>query len=278
MHTGLSKAKAKWLHTLADRKGRREERAFVAEGVRVIRDGLAAGAELRLLVAEADAINAQTTAGREIRALFGSIHSDLTAITDDVTFKSLSDTVSSQGVVAAFTIPPLDGLESVLEEEGRGASALTGAILVLDNLRDPGNVGTVLRNAAAFGCACVVMTEGCADPFSPKVVRASMGGVFALPMSLGRKPEELAELFESRGVPVFLLDSAPGEASVYPPPPVPRPAFVVGGETEGLSEAWRSKSATVVRIPQMARIDSLNAGVASAVVLARWWEQVCPRV
>jgi TrmH family RNA methyltransferase len=122
----------------------------------------------------------------------------------------------------------------------------------------------------------VVLTEGCVDPFSPKVVRASMGGVFSLPISMGKKVLELVDVFRRRGVPVYLLDSAPGGESLYPPPADRRPAFVVGGETEGLSPEWRCGLEKVVRIPQMPRIDSLNAGVASAVVLARWWEQVCP--
>lgn len=277
---GLSKAKMKWLASLADRKGRREERAFVAEGVRIVRDGLAAGAELRLLVAEADSMNAESQAGREIRALVASVNRDLVQVADKDSFQSLSDTVTSQGVLAAFTIPPLDGLERVLGVDGEAGIGpeVPGAVLVLDNLRDPGNVGTVLRNAAAFGCACVVLTEGCADPFSSKVVRASMGGVFSVPMSMGKKVEELVGMFREHSLPLYLLDSAPGVECMYPPPPEMRPVFVVGGETEGLSPGWRCGLERVIQIPQMPRIDSLNAGVASAVVLARWWEQVCPKV
>lgn len=267
----LSKGRAKWLRSLSARKGRSEERAFIAEGVRLVRDGIASGAELRLLLGDRDALAANSSLAKEARSLLAA-HPSVAFDCDAEEFATLTDTVNSQGLIAAFTLPRLDGLERALQLP----ADKPGAILVLDNLRDPGNVGTILRMAAAFGCACAVLTEGCVDPFSTKVVRASMGGIFTLPLSFGLPVSQVIDLLRAQQVTIHLLDSAPDRPGTYPPPAIARPCFVVGGETEGLSAGWANAEATTIFIPQTSRVDSLNAGIAASVVLARWWEQVRP--
>ena len=139
--------------------------------------------------------------------------------------------------------------------------------MVLDGVQDPGNVGTILRTADAFGAPGLLLLPGCADPFGPKAVRASMGAVFRLgawSVSL----EQLGAILRRSALP--LIGAALGEHS-YEVETMPRPAMTaVGSEGRGLSGAVLALCDGTVRIPMRQRCESLNAAMAAAVLL---WEQ-----
>ena len=140
-------------------------------------------------------------------------------------------------------------------------------VIVLENVQDPGNVGTVLRTADAFGMDLVVLCGSCADPYNPKTVRASMGAIFRQSVV----KTDLAGLKDVlRGLPLYGAALAPGGLDVRDLPREPL-AVAVGNEGKGLTAALLEKCAGTCRIPMGPRTESLNAGVAAAIVM---WEMV----
>ena len=140
-----------------------------------------------------------------------------------------------------------------------------GQVLLLDGLQDPGNLGTILRTAEAFALGAVVLCEGCADPFSPKVVRSTMGAVFRLPC-VTLPLAEAAERLHRNGLPLYATalheDSVP-LSSVS----LSKAAVIIGSEGKGVTEQALRLSDRRVIIPMKGRAESLNAGVAAAIVI-----------
>ena len=139
--------------------------------------------------------------------------------------------------------------------------------LVLDGVQDPGNVGTIWRTADALGADGLILVNGCADPWNPKTVRATMGACFRLPV-YERNADGLAQWLGKQGIPLYAtalredtVDLRKAELS--------RCAVVIGSEGRGVSEGLLSQSAKTLKIPMRARCESLNAAAAATVVL---WE------
>ncbi len=145
-------------------------------------------------------------------------------------------------------------------------SRLAGSrFLIVDSVRDPGNMGALLRSAAAFGVDAVYLTPGSADPFNPKAVRASMGAIFALPVYLGQKPTTLAAKLRTAKIPIFVAD--PHEGQPAPSTPPKKWSLVVGGETTGYSPAWKNSAMRPIRITTTGKVESLNSAVAGGILL-----------
>lgn len=142
-----------------------------------------------------------------------------------------------------------------------------GHWLVLDGVQDPGNVGTILRTADAFGCGGVFLLGACADAFNPKTARASMGAVFRIPV-YACPLDELCALLGRSGIPLYgtaLRDDTVDVRGV----PLARAAVAIGSEGRGLSGEVLARCEKTLKIPMQPRCESLNAAVAAAVVL---WE------
>jgi TrmH family RNA methyltransferase len=167
-------------------------------------------------------------------------------------FGTLSETVTSQGVIAVVPIPvprpPPD----------------PGLILVLDQIHDPGNLGTILRSAEAAGVDLVLLMRGCVDPWGPKVLRAGMGAHFRLAVQTGIGWAEVAQWLAGR--PLWLAD--PRGTIPYDQVDWARPcALVIGGETAGFSPEVITLSQGRVMIPMAGQAESLNAAMAATVLL-----------
>ena len=138
-------------------------------------------------------------------------------------------------------------------------------VLLLDGLQDPGNLGTILRTAEAFALGAVVLCEGCADPFSPKVVRSTMGAVFRLPC-VTLPLAEAAERLHRNGLPLYATalheDSVPLSTVS-----LSKAAVIIGSEGKGVTEQALRLADKRVIIPMKGRAESLNAGVAAAIVI-----------
>ncbi len=160
----------------------------------------------------------------------------------------LSPLRTSQGIVGFFDKPDW------------GFQDLTRHLVFADGLQDPGNLGTILRTAAASGLFSLVTAPGTVSCFNAKVVRASAGYLFSVPFVEGRKVDELRR----RGYTIFVADAA-GGSELFSAPLDPPLAVVIGREGGGPSSA--SKGAMRLRIPMAAGVESLNAAVASAVIM-----------
>jgi RNA methyltransferase, TrmH family len=222
---------------------------FVLEGVRLVTDALASGAELDLVLYAPGQLT-ETDAGQQ---LLGRI--ERLPVGHQATSQVLgaaSDTVHPQGVVALARWP--------LIEPGK-----PGLILALDNIQDPGNLGTLLRSAEAVGAAEVLCARGTADLYSPKVVRAAMGAHFRLAMEQDLGWEQLGERLAFVDH-IYAADAAatlPYYAADWRQPS----ALIVGNEAHGLSEEVRSLAGVLIGIPMRGQAESLNAAIAGSVIM-----------
>jgi TrmH family RNA methyltransferase len=176
-------------------------------------------------------------------------------------------------VIGIFEQPAQRDFAEVFAE--RAESGASGPWIVLDGLGDPGNVGTVLRTAAAFNAGGVVTLPGTSDPFGSKAARASMGACFRLPVVRldASGTDVVAELEALRAaVPalrVVVLD-ATGRARLAETSLDATTLVVVGGERDGVSDAARASADITVSIPQDPDVESINAGVAASIALYEW--------
>ncbi|MCF8567282.1 RNA methyltransferase [Alicyclobacillus tolerans] len=180
-------------------------------------------------------------------------------------FAQLADTVTPQGVIAIAKLP--DALM-----ESNGAPLLRYAVL-LDGVQDPGNVGTLLRSADAFGISAVCAGSGTADPFSPKVVRASMGGLFRVQVQDSdsvKFVQSWKSLWPDGQVVVATADAA---TDCYRADLTKPTLLVIGGEAFGVSNEVAQLADIKVRIPMTGMADSLNAAVAGSVLLYETFRQ-----
>lgn len=236
----------KYVRSLERRSIRRRERAFVVEGRRAVDDARRAGAEPTLvLLREGDATAFDPTMVNVGQTTVRSLASAL--------FDQLAGTVHPQGVLAIFPIPDL-----VIPSER------SPLFLIVDGLRDPGNLGTLLRSAAGAGVTAAVWTAGTVDPFNPKTVRAAMGAHFRLPIV--EYNEEVGD--EIQASTVLRVVARVGDHPPYDTVDWRQPAtLIVSAETGEESRVVQDLATREIAIPMAAGMDSLNAAVAAAVIL-----------
>lgn len=225
------------------RSARRNSGEFVGEGPKLLAEAIKSGAELTTVVTSGE-LSALPEETRTVE-----VPADL--------LQSMCDTKTPQGVLFLCRIPDTSAPE-----------VLPGSrYLVLDGLQDPGNVGTIWRTADALGADGLILVNGCADPFSPKTVRATMGACFRLPV-YEVTAEELPGLLERSQLPLYATALREDTVDVRQAD-LSRAAVVIGSEGRGISEGMLALSQKTLKIPMRERCESLNAAVAATVVL---WE------
>lgn len=247
MITSTHNEKIKWLRALQTQpRLRREEAVFVIEGVRLAEEALAAGWPTRLVV-YSDELNER---GLAVVAGFTERGVAVEAASPQV-LRAASDTEAPQGLVAALdyrALPLPDELDFVL---------------IPDRMRDPGNLGTMLRTAAAAGVQALLCPPETVDAFAPKVLRSAMGAHFRLPVHL-LEWDEIAARTERLGL--VVADAEKGEP--YDRFDFRAPlALVVGSEADGAGPQARRLAEGYVRIPMPGAAESLNAAVAAGILM-----------
>lgn len=250
-----------WQALLGNRRKRRQAGAFVVQGVRPITLALEHGWPVRALLYDdgrrlsrwaGSVLESPAAAGAERVAMSAGLLSELG--------EKDQDTPELIAVVAL----PADDL---------GRIPVDGGFLgvAFDRPSSPGNIGTVMRSADAFGAAGLIVTGHGADPYDPRAVRASTGSLFALPVVRAEGPAAVLEWVAARrraGVPVTVLGSDEhGETDVAGYDFTGPTLVVIGNETSGLSEAWRAACDVIARIPISGSASSLNAASAASVLL-----------
>jgi TrmH family RNA methyltransferase len=239
---------------LRRRKARERTNLFVAEGVRSVEELLGSSLVVRgVLVAPqlADAPHGVTL----LAALAKRADVERTDVTER-DFASAAETESPQGVLAIAEIPQRT-LESV-------ASVTPLTLLVLDAVQDPGNVGTILRTAAALGATATVALPGTVDLWNAKVVRSGMGAHYHH-SCLHCTADELFAFLERERVPLWGADARGKPLSVQRRPP--RLAIAVGNEGNGLTSTTRDRASALVALPIASDVESLNVAVATGILL-----------
>lgn len=225
----------KELASLKEKKGRRRTGTFLVEGHKMVREAVTSGMDVVRLILRED------YAGETYGLPAVRLGRDA--------FAAVCDEKTPQGIAAEVAIP----LRSVQPPQGR--------CLLLDGLQDPANVGAIIRTAVAAGYEDVYLA-GCADPFSPKSVRASMSGVFFARIMQGTQEEILSAI---AGMPVIAADMDGEDVFSYVAPE--KFCLAVGSEGSGLSALVRSRADVTVRIPMDARTESLNAAVSAGILM-----------
>jgi RNA methyltransferase, TrmH family len=235
---------------------------FLVEGAQGLSEALAAGARPLSVFATPEAAQAH----RELLAQASAAGAELRVVTDRL-LAGLAQTLAPQGLVAVVgsvvrTIDEADGpdgADAALPPSPRMVCVLVG-------VSDPGNAGTVLRAADAFGADALATTAGSVDLESPKAVRASAGSLFHLPVIAGVAWPRLAGVLRDRGL--LLIGADPHADATIDQVPLERPcALVLGNEAHGLPDQVRGDLHHLARLPQYGRAESLNLAAAAAVLL-----------
>lgn len=223
---------------------RRKERKIVLEGVRLIADALMRQQRPDFV------LYTPSTVDYHLIAQLQEAKAKLFAVSEDV-MKHVSDTQQPQGVLGVFPIPmpPLPRHPK--------------AVLILDAIREPGNMGTILRSAGASGVEVVLLSPDCVDPYNPKALRAGMGAHFRVPI-IEAQWFEIAQYTEKMRV---YVASGDGELRYSDANFQEAWAVVIGNEAHGANNANRLESVTTIAIPMATESESLNAAMASAVIL-----------
>jgi TrmH family RNA methyltransferase len=237
------------LRELLEPRGRRDQRRFLIEGPTLLDEARRSGVQLEALFVTDDA------AERHAELIATLEAGGLPAYTlPQRALGRLSDLATPPGLVAVATLP---------EATAAGVLARPGPVLLLAGVSDPGNAGSLVRSADAFGAAGILAARGGADPFSPKVVRAAMGSLFRLPVALVTADEAL-EAAGAAGRPVIAadLDGEPLWGANLPANAI----LAVGNERHGVA-GFLPRWDRAVRIEQGGHAESLNAAVAGSILL-----------
>jgi len=248
---GLSQRRAAVLGRLSIRRQREREGLVLVEGLRGVREALDAGARVRFAVLHRGGVEGEDGRAIEERLRAAGIEVD---VVEKDAFDAVSATESPQGFLLVC-----EQDEAELDEVVSGE----GPVLVLDAVQDPGNVGTLVRSAVAFGFCGVIALDGTADPWGPKVVRSSAGAVLRARIARAAA----AEAVEALGVAGRTIVVAAADGPTSRLTGGPTTALVVGNEGAGVRSEIRAAADEVVSIRMSGVIESLNAGIAGSILM-----------
>ena len=237
----ISRARLKFLRSLARKKTRREERRLLVEGVHVVEEALARGCVEELYLAEEFEAPGLADAGVETLRL------------SEAEVLALSGTRTPAGAFALVRDP----ITPLVDAKWGGYATM----LLADGVADPGNLGTLIRSAAALGCDAVTVTEGSVEPTNPKVVRATAGAIFRIPVHRGTRWQVRSAEFG-----IWVADAG-GEFIDGIAARPPRLALLVGNEPRGVDPGAMEEADRRVAVPLHGGVESLNVAVAAGILM-----------
>lgn len=232
---------------IASGRERRRQMLSVLDGPHLINAFLDTGRVPRFVAVAND-----DRGKREIRAIVDRVGDANTVAVSSAVFKSVTPVDSPTGIVAVVDVP-----------ESSFDPSMAECLVMLDGIQDPGNVGTIIRTSAAAGADGILLSAGCADPWSPRVLRAGMGANFVMPVNHGADLVSATKEFRGRVIAVASRGGRWPSAIDLAGPIV----FVFGSEGAGISEAVARHADETVTVPMNMRIESLNVAAAAAVVM-----------
>lgn len=228
---------------LLTRSERNKTKMFIAEGQRIVQDAVQAGVAEYIFVSQS----------------YDKAEFDLPAYrVSDKMFQALSDTETTQGILAVCKM-----------SEHNIADISGDTLLICDGVSDPGNLGTLIRTAECSDVQGVVVLKGCVDPYSPKVVRSTMGSIFRMPVYFAQV-QDMGEYLKDYALVATLLD---GSKNLYDISFPQKTAVIVGNEAHGISKEVADMAQIRAFIPMCGKSESLNASVAGSVVMYEIYRQ-----
>jgi len=244
----------KLVRQLSQRKYRDKTGLFILEGIRNLEDVLRSDFELQSVL-----INSGFQDKPEAKELLAQVHKSVPILeVEDCLFQGLALTENPQGVILVIRQKKYS-LEDILDTEPQ-------VVVIADGIQDPGNLGTIIRTSSAAGASGVLVTKGSVDIYNPKVVRASMGGIFFLPVLPVESDEILIALLKQKKYKIAVADLE-GQI-IYYEAALKRPiALTIGNENNGPSMLFKDNADLLLKIPMLGKVESLNAGVAAGILV-----------
>ncbi len=230
-------------------KERKKTGCFIAEGIKLVKEAFLEDMLEKVYLLD------KLLEDSEIKELCDQTEYELVA---ESVFLDIADTVTPQGILGIVRQPKYSAEELINSEKGH--------FLLLEDLRDPGNLGTIMRTAEGAGMNAVLLSKGSVDLFNPKVVRATMGSVFRVPFCYAEDLGQVIDALKARGIPVYgtmMKGSKRYNECDYRS----GAGIVIGNEANGISEDIAAHLSGTVMIPMAGRLESLNAAVAAAVLM-----------
>ncbi|MBQ9886656.1 MAG: RNA methyltransferase [Lachnospiraceae bacterium] len=254
MISSTSNPQVKWVTALQKKaKQRREESLFVVEGLKMVMEApedmlVRVYATERFLSEHADM----------------SFKAEPETVSENV-MAAMSDTISPQGVLAVVKQPSYDIKELTDSTENP-------LFILLENLQDPGNLGTILRTAEGAGVSAVIMSSDTVDIYNPKVIRSTMGSIYRVPFIYTDDISGTIDVLKEAGVSIYAAHLA-GKNDYDAEDYSHASGFLIGNEAKGLSDEISAKADCYIRIPMQGRVESLNASVAAALLMYEAFRQ-----
>lgn len=243
----------KHIRALKEKKHRQIYKQYLIEGTKMLIEAVNADVPIEIVLCDLEYDLCQL---QEI-----TNHKDIGKITYRTSkeiFSSLSDVVTPQGILAAIGIKETD-IQDCLNKD-------KFTIVLLDEIQDPGNLGTIIRTVDAANADAVILFEGCADPLSPKVIRSTMGSIFRIPVFEVSDVENLFKTLKKSNTEIIVGDLL-GEDMFVWQGGYDKTALIIGNESRGVSSKIQKYANRSIRIPMPGSAESLNASVAAALLL-----------
>ena len=268
----LTNAKIKEIQKLTEKsKARREAGLFVIEGPRMFIETPLEWIE-EIYVTQRFLDNADSGLSATSAGSVENSHSDYSTsirasemitwmnheVVTEEQMKKLTDTVTPQGILCVVRQPSYT-MEDIINHPGHRL------LMILEDIQDPGNLGTIFRTAEGAGASGIIMTKGCADLFNPKVVRSTMGSIYRVPFFVTDDIEQTISLVKNAQIEVFAAHLK-GE-HFYDEIEYKDAAFLIGNEGRGLKDSTASLADTYIKIPMSGELESLNASMAAGILM-----------
>lgn len=256
----ITNKELKYIKTLHNKKGRKETGKFIAEGVRLLEEAVKSKFYPEKLYYCDFVLSERADSVLKIFKKKPGISIEEISKSQ---LETITQTEEPQGIVAVFKTPDKKLTELYWPKHRK--------LLLCDNISDPGNLGTLIRSAAAFEFDLVILTGNCAEPYSPKVVRSSAGGIFVPEIAEGNLDEVLG--FVASEKMLLIATDLKGKTDKLPSNIRKRKiVLAIGSESEGLSVDILRKAPVKLRIEHSRKIDSLNAAIAGSILMSKLYK------
>ena len=249
------------LSKLTNKKSRNEEKLFCLDGVKLFWEAYNFGAKIEYLIINESSVLDEKTS----EIIFELKEKSRVICVNDSVFSKLTDESAPQGIITVCRYLEnhnfIEVSKDILENE---------RVMIFESVRDPGNIGTIIRNAAAFGVDRLILSSDCADIYSQKVIRATMGAIFKVKIDVVSDVCKSIEFLKNQGRRVVATTLGNNSLKLGKDPVLSRDVFIIGNEGHGISEKVINISNETMFIPMCKNTESLNASIAAAILM---WEQ-----
>ncbi len=257
MITSTSNERVRKVVSLMEKsKARREEDAFVIEGMKMLRE--APVLQVREVYVTARFLDKATEEDKEILWRYGAEE-----VSEDV-MKKMAATQTPQGVLAVISQYHYT-LEEVIKGYNQDDENARPLMLILENIQDPGNVGTMLRSGEGAGVTGIILSKGSADIYNPKVIRSTMGSIFRMPFIYVESVPQVLETLKASGIHTYAAHLK-GEKNYDELDYTQPTAFLIGNEGNGLTKETADAADTYILIPMKGEVESMNAATSAAIL------------